>query len=205
MSEEQRTTCREPRGRTTNNEPPVESLEVERRTMTDFESLKAAAKDRIAKNDYVGLNPHKVLRLCIEFEQLKRPVLSETPVIDGEQAAAPCREPLFEPEPQSRRQGRTAVQEQTLAAGTMRRVIRTLSWMIEDMKHRFDDCRGNLDNGSEGGYSPELTEAIELLDELEKGTGPARHHAGNTLAAAYKQGFEDAKKVILKDIREIVK
>ena len=37
----------------------------------DFESLKQAAKDRIAAGDNVGLNPHKVLRLCIEFEQLK--------------------------------------------------------------------------------------------------------------------------------------
>ena len=160
MSEEQRTTCREPRGRTTNNEPPVESLEVERRTMTDFESLKAAAKDRIAKNDYVGLNPHKVLRLCIEFEQLKRPVLSETPVIDGEQAAAPCREPLFEPEPQSRRQGRTAVQEQTLAAGTMRRVIRTLSWMIEATARNLQRQSSCSMNSKKVRARPAITPAI---------------------------------------------
>jgi len=49
------------------------------------------------------------------------------------------------------------------------RTIKTLEWMIADMKWRFDESRGSLDEGSSGGYSPELTEAINILEELKKG------------------------------------
>ena len=48
------------------------------------------------------------------------------------------------------------------------RVIETLSWMVSDMRWRFDESKNNLEPGSRGGYSPELTEAIELLEELKK-------------------------------------
>jgi hypothetical protein len=49
------------------------------------------------------------------------------------------------------------------------RAITSLSWLVAEAKHRFDDCKGNLDNGSGGGYSPELTEAIGLLEGLKTG------------------------------------
>ena len=51
------------------------------------------------------------------------------------------------------------------------RIIKTLTWMIEDMRHRSNDCRNNVEMGSKGGYSPELIEAINLLKELKESDG----------------------------------
>ena len=48
------------------------------------------------------------------------------------------------------------------------RVIETLDWMVKDLRWRFDDSKSNLEPGSRGGYSPELTEAIKLLEELKE-------------------------------------
>lgn len=42
----------------------------------------------------------------------------------------------------------------------LQRVVNTLSWMVEDIKMRFDQT------GIGGHYSPELTEAMNLLKEL---------------------------------------
>ena len=47
-------------------------------------------------------------------------------------------------------------------------IIKVLSWMIEDMKVRFDEQRSNFGQDITGGYSPELTEAIELLESMKK-------------------------------------
>lgn len=47
------------------------------------------------------------------------------------------------------------------------RILIILRWLVADTKNRFDDCRGNLENGSEGGYSDKLAEAIKLLAFLE--------------------------------------
>lgn len=44
------------------------------------------------------------------------------------------------------------------------RLIKTLEWMITDMKWRHDIT------GIEGNYSPELKEAMNLLEELKKST-----------------------------------
>ncbi|MHC4397424.1 MAG: hypothetical protein ACYS1A_17425 [Planctomycetota bacterium] len=206
--------------------------------MSDYESLKLAAEKMIKSGSWVGLNPHKVKRLCIEYEQLRttnrklhrrtqeaeaasiewrkfseltkeqstgrffpalmrkalsdaheenerlraasRPELSETPVIDGQQATAPMADELSVP--------------------TRRRVVTSLGRLIADARHREDDCRGNLDNGSQGGYSENLTKDIKLLDELEEGIEATD---GDALTAAYSQGFEDAKKVILQTVQEI--
>ena len=48
------------------------------------------------------------------------------------------------------------------------RIIATLTWMVADMRHRSDECRLNFEPKSKGGYSEELTEAINLLAELKK-------------------------------------
>ena len=48
------------------------------------------------------------------------------------------------------------------------RIIRTLAWMITDMKYRSDLDTGCLGEGTEGNYSSELQEAIKLLNELKK-------------------------------------
>ena len=40
------------------------------------------------------------------------------------------------------------------------RIINTLDWMTRDTKHRHDET------GIEGNYSPELLEAIEVLELL---------------------------------------
>ena len=46
------------------------------------------------------------------------------------------------------------------------RLITTLEWMTADMKWRADDTKRNFEEGSQGGYSPELQEGIDLLTEL---------------------------------------
>jgi len=53
------------------------------------------------------------------------------------------------------------------AAEFKQRLIISLTWLIEDAKHRFDDCKNNLEAGSEGGYSDELKEAMAALKILE--------------------------------------
>lgn len=47
------------------------------------------------------------------------------------------------------------------------RIIKTLEWLVEDAKWRFNQCKDAMDDGSTGGYSDELTEATNLLKELK--------------------------------------
>ncbi len=47
------------------------------------------------------------------------------------------------------------------------RVIKSLGRLVADAKWRFDTDKNNLDEGSQGGYSDELTEAIAVLGELK--------------------------------------
>ncbi len=47
-------------------------------------------------------------------------------------------------------------------------LIDSLTWMIEDMKHRHDDIKDNLEKGSQGDYSVELKTAMLLLDTIKK-------------------------------------
>ena len=54
----------------------------------------------------------------------------------------------------------------------IRRAARSLDWLVTDCRLRFDDCRGNLEEGSKGGYSPELTEAINVLAKLNMFLSP---------------------------------
>ncbi len=49
-------------------------------------------------------------------------------------------------------------------------VIATLDWMITDMKWKADENRSNLEEGSKGGYSEELTKASLLLNRLKGNT-----------------------------------
>ena len=50
------------------------------------------------------------------------------------------------------------------------RVIKSLHWMVTQFKWQYDNENAALDDvGSQGGYSPELTEAIDLLEELKNG------------------------------------
>jgi hypothetical protein len=53
----------------------------------------------------------------------------------------------------------------------LQRILRSLRWLVADAEHRFNDCKGNA-NGFEGGYSPELKEAIRLKNDLEQGQLP---------------------------------
>jgi hypothetical protein len=46
------------------------------------------------------------------------------------------------------------------------RIVKSLELMVTDMKWRYNETKMNVDEGSEGGYSPELQAAIDLLDEL---------------------------------------
>lgn len=48
------------------------------------------------------------------------------------------------------------------------RIVQSLSWMIEDMKHRHDQLKGNLEEGSQGDYSVALKEAMVLLQDVKK-------------------------------------
>lgn len=49
-----------------------------------------------------------------------------------------------------------------------RRILISLRWLVTDAKHRFDECRRNEEEGSQGGYSPELSEAMAVLSQLER-------------------------------------
>ena len=43
--------------------------------------------------------------------------------------------------------------------------IETFERMITDMKWRADETKLNFEPGSQGGYSPELTKAMKLLEK----------------------------------------
>jgi hypothetical protein len=64
------------------------------------------------------------------------------------------------------------------------RLIISLTWLVEDAKYRFDDCKNNIEEGSGGGYSPELDEAIAVLEILkgEVPTLPQTHQISNEKA-----------------------
>lgn len=47
-------------------------------------------------------------------------------------------------------------------------IVRSLSWMVEDLKYRHDELKGNLGEGSQGDYSPDLKVAMVLLEDIEK-------------------------------------
>lgn len=49
-----------------------------------------------------------------------------------------------------------------------KRLVDTLTWMITDMKYKSDATKLNREEGSEGGYSPELKEAMDLLEDIKK-------------------------------------
>lgn len=51
---------------------------------------------------------------------------------------------------------------------TIIRIVRTLSWMVENYRWRADETRLNVDENMRGGYSPELQEGINLLTDLTK-------------------------------------
>lgn len=50
----------------------------------------------------------------------------------------------------------------------LRKCLDNIGWMIDDMVWRFDEAKSCVDEGSKGGYSPELTKAIALITELEE-------------------------------------
>ena len=47
-------------------------------------------------------------------------------------------------------------------------LVDNLTWMITDMKYKSDETKRNFEEGSEGGYSPELQAAIKLLEDIQK-------------------------------------
>jgi len=54
-----------------------------------------------------------------------------------------------------------------LSSSEKQRFVNSLSWMIDGLKVGFDLMKGNVEQGSEGGYSDELVEAMCLLDEVK--------------------------------------
>lgn len=51
--------------------------------------------------------------------------------------------------------------------GQMQRALTTLETFVENSKHKEDEVNQNFEEGSQGGYSEQLTEAINLLAELK--------------------------------------
>ena len=49
------------------------------------------------------------------------------------------------------------------------RILRSLRWVVPELVHRFNDCKDQLQPGSQGGYSEELKELISLKQDLEQG------------------------------------
>jgi len=50
-----------------------------------------------------------------------------------------------------------------------KRIIKTLEWMVTTLQHQYDQETGHTANMGPNQYSPEMTEAIALLDELKRG------------------------------------
>ena len=50
------------------------------------------------------------------------------------------------------------------------RILRSLRWLVADAQYRFNDCKEQLSPEEQGGYNPELKEAITLLQDLEQGS-----------------------------------
>ncbi|KKN39462.1 hypothetical protein LCGC14_0743330 [marine sediment metagenome] len=48
------------------------------------------------------------------------------------------------------------------------RIIKTFEPIIEQAMWREDEVRNGMDSGSTGGYSHELTNAINLLEEIKR-------------------------------------
>lgn len=63
---------------------------------------------------------------------------------------------------------------------TTERLIETLNWLVTDCKHKADLVHQSLGPGSQGGYSEELAEAIQLLADL-RGFGEGILFAAPTL------------------------
>ena len=49
------------------------------------------------------------------------------------------------------------------------RVIRTFEWMVNTLKHQYDQETNHKPSMGSNQYSPEMTEAIALLDEIKRG------------------------------------
>lgn len=49
-----------------------------------------------------------------------------------------------------------------------KRLIESLAWMITDLQYKSNETKLNTEEGSEGGYSPELKDAMSLLEDVEK-------------------------------------
>lgn len=84
--------------------------------------------------------------------------------------------------------------------------VKSLSWMIEDLKHRHDELKGNLEEGSQGDYSPELKAAMGLLGDVKKveTTETTGSHRKSTLlncrefvCVSNRQGICAASKITL--------
>ena len=58
-----------------------------------------------------------------------------------------------------------------MAKTLLQRAADSLEWLVADCKWRADDCKQNIEEGSHGGYSDELTEAIAVLAEMKKLNG----------------------------------
>lgn len=49
------------------------------------------------------------------------------------------------------------------------RIIKTLDWMVTTLKHQYDQETGHTSDMGPNQYSPEMTEASALLEELKRG------------------------------------
>ena len=79
----------------------------------------------------------------------------------------------------------------------LKRLLRSMRWVIKDLKWRFDESKSNLEEGSQGGYSDELKELIALEAELSQKVLFDRTEQANITSYSY-----DEK--ICKDVAVIV-
>ena len=49
------------------------------------------------------------------------------------------------------------------------RIIMTLEWMVHCLRHQYDQETGHTGCMGANKYSPEMTEAIALLEDLKRG------------------------------------
>ena len=55
------------------------------------------------------------------------------------------------------------------------RILRSLRWVVPELEHRFNDCKDQLQDGSQGDYSSELKELVALKQDLEQGSLMPEH------------------------------
>jgi hypothetical protein len=74
------------------------------------------------------------------------------------------------------------------------RILRSLRWLVRDAQWRFNQVKDDLDSGSQG-YSPELKEAMDLLEDLKQNTFFCGSEEPHILGWSEQQCIDEALRI----------